>query len=152
MKVLAIITVLTSILAASQVRAASIDCEPARCAVQAAVAAQCSCATATNHGQYVSCVAHAVRQLATDGTIPTACKGKVTRCAAKSVCGKTGFVTCQVPTDTCTAGRCVDDPTKICTTNLDCGAKCKIKSASDRCTAAGGTVGTSSTCCATCGA
>ena len=113
--------------------AARPDCEPARCAVQLAIAAECTCETATNHGRYVSCVAHVVKRFSDQGLIPTNCKGKVTRCAAHSTCGKPGFVTCLIPTDTCdlTTGFCVDDPTIPCLTDVDCGAKCKIKSSSD---------------------
>ena len=137
----------------SPAHAVKVDCEPARCATQSAVAAECPCEGQANHGQYVSCVAHVVRRLASDGTIPINCKGKVTRCAAKSTCGKPGFVTCLIPTDTCdlTTGFCIDDPTIACTTDLDCGAKCKIKSTADGCVARSGVVGTSTTCCASCG-
>jgi hypothetical protein len=137
--------------------AVKVDCEPARCAVQSAINTDCSCTEADNHGRYVSCVAHVVRRLAADGTIPINCKGKVTRCAARSTCGKDGFVTCQIPTDDCVipvgaaTGTCAGDATIVCTTDLDCGAKCKIKSSSDRCAAAGGFVGLSPTCCPSCG-
>ncbi|HLK11941.1 MAG TPA: hypothetical protein VKW76_11210 [Candidatus Binatia bacterium] len=135
---------------------AATDCEPARCAVQAAIAQNCSCATAPNHGQYVSCVAHQVKALVASGAVPTTCKGAVTRCAAKSVCGKAGFVTCEIPTDACvipagaTTGTCAANPALTCATSLDCGAACKIKHDADLCTAVGGTVGTSPTCCASC--
>jgi len=133
--------------------AAKPDCEPARCAVQARIAAECPCETATNHGRYVSCVAHVVKRLSHDeGLIPTNCKGKVTRCAARSTCGKEGFVTCLIPTDTCdlTTGFCTNDTTLACLTDVDCGAKCKIKSTSDGCTSRGGVVGTATNCCASC--
>lgn len=138
---------------ASVAAAASPDCEPARCAVQAAIAQECSCETATNHGRYVSCVAHVVKRLSEQGLIPTNCKGKVTRCAARSICGKPEFVTCQVPTDACdlTTGFCAKSPTLACLTDLDCGAKCKIKSSAERCTDRGGVVGTAPNCCASCG-
>jgi hypothetical protein len=128
------------------------DCEAARCAVQAAIAAKCPCEGATNHGRYVSCVAHVVKQLSQDGTVPTNCNGKVVRCSAKSICGKAGFVTCEIPTDSCnvTTGFCTNSPTIACLTNLDCGARCKVSSSADRCTARGGIVGTSSNCCANC--
>jgi hypothetical protein len=133
-------------------RAATPDCEPARCAVQSRVATECPCESATNHGRYVSCVAHIVNQLAHDGTIPTNCKGKVTRCAAKSTCGKDGFVTCHIPTDTCdtTTFTCIKDPMIQCQTDLDCGSRCKVSSSGDLCTVKGGTVGTSTSCCADC--
>jgi len=137
---------------------AKTDCEPARCAAQAAIAARCpSCDGADNHGRFVSCVAHVVKDLVADGTVPTNCKGKVVSCAAKSTCGKPGFVRCLFPTDTCVidpvtgAGTCGDNPALACITDLDCGAKCKTKSSSDRCTQRGGIVGGTGTCCATCG-
>jgi len=133
--------------------AARPDCEPARCAVQAAIAAECTCETATNHGRYVSCVAHVVKRLSQQGQVPTNCKGKVTRCAAHSVCGKAGFVTCQIPTDTCdlTTGFCVNNPALACLTDVDCGARCKIASSADRCMGRGGIVSAAANCCANCG-
>ena len=141
-----------------QTWAANVDCEPARCAAQTAIAARCpSCDGADNHGRYVSCVARIVRELVADGTVPVNCKGKVVRCAAKSTCGKPGFVRCLFPTDTCVVdsvtllGTCAETPTLACVTDLDCGAKCKTKSSSDRCTARGGIVGGTGSCCATCG-
>src|SRR5512143_2045383 len=99
---------------------AQTDCEAARCAVQAALDTQCPCSAATNHGRHVSCVAHVVNQLSKSGTIPTNCKGKITRCAARSVCGKPGFVTCQVPQlGTCdtTTGTCVENSALPCLTD-----------------------------------
>jgi len=128
------------------------DCEPARCAVQSTIARECPCAEATNHGQYVSCVAHVVKRLSQQGLVPTNCKGKITRCSAGSTCGKPGFVTCLIPTDTCdlTTGTCTDDPAIVCTTDVDCGAKCKVKSSTDGCTSRGGVVGTATNCCASC--
>src|SRR5262245_12086922 len=87
-----------------QAAAAPPDCEAARCAVQSDLA-ECPCdlgvpggtAAATNHGHYVSCVAHAVNGLAKDKTIPNNCKGKIRRCAARSTCGKPGAVVCLIP-------------------------------------------------------
>ncbi len=51
------------------------------------------CTTASNHGAYVSCIAH---QAKADGTLPKSCRGAVIKCAAKSSCGKAGAVTCCV--------------------------------------------------------
>jgi len=134
------------------------DCEPARCAAQAEIIKQCpSCDDASNHGRFVSCVAHVVKTLVDDGTVPGNCKGAVVRCAAKSTCGKPGFVRCLFPTDTCVVNpatglaTCENNPALACVTDLDCGAKCKTKSSSDRCTLHGGTVGGTGTCCAACG-
>jgi len=57
---------------------------------RAAVAANCDCIGAASRGAYVRC---AVEQA--DATLqnPT-CRGAVERCAARSTCGKPGFVTC----------------------------------------------------------
>jgi hypothetical protein len=145
-----------ALLASAGPVAAAVDCEPARCAVQQAINTDCPCDLSgqSNHGQHVSCVAHAVRDLARADVIPINCKGKIKRCAAKSTCGKPGFVVCNIPTDTCdlTTGTCVANPTLACTTDLDCGSKCKIKSSTERCTERGGTVAIgSTTCCAACG-
>jgi hypothetical protein len=131
------------------------DCEPARCAVQAALDAECPCSVAGNHGRHVSCVAHVVKRLAADGTIPRNCKGKITRCAARSICGKEGFVTCQIPVlGTCdtVAGTCVENAALLCTTDAECviGSKCKIKRSAEQCASRGGTVGDSPTCCSSC--
>jgi hypothetical protein len=146
------VTVLALVASGGQTARAQTDCEAARCAVQTAIDQQCPCSTATNHGRHVSCVAHVVNQLAKDMTVPTNCKGKITRCAARSICGKTGFVTCQVPTSTCdlTTGTCVDDATIACSTDLDCGSRCSTKSSAQHCMDVGGTVGAGTTCCAAC--
>jgi hypothetical protein len=133
---------------------ATVDCEPARCAVQADLAA-CPCDSA-NHGRYVSCVAHAVNNLSRldPEMLPRNCKGKVTRCAARSTCGKPGFVVCNIPTDTCDAATstCVKSGLSCDPTNpLSCGSKCKIKPSEQRCLDRGGIVNLSSTtCCAAC--
>lgn len=126
------------------------DCESFRCAFQQQLDA-CSCDGAGNHGKYVSCVAHQVKQLVANG-LPTHCKGKLVRCAARSTCGKEGFVTCNIPVDVCdlTTLTCTADPTHTCATDADCGVRCKIKSSEQRCTDAGGTVGTAGTCCSSC--
>jgi len=128
------------------------DCEAERCAAQSFIAQNCpSCADASNHGRYVSCVAHQVK-----AHVSPRCRGKAVRCAARSTCGKPGFVTCNIPTDTCdlsagTPGHCVDNPNQMCSTDFDCGTRCHIKSSDVRCTEAGGQVGTATSCCAPCG-
>ena len=71
------------------------------------------CATAKNHGQYVSCIAH---QAKADTTLPNECRGAVVKCAAKSTCGKSGFVTC-------------------CRTKADGTTKCSTKKGASACTA-----------------
>ncbi len=141
--------------------AATVDCEAARCNpdLQTAISS-CGCPDAGNHGSYVSCVAHAAKRAASTGTIPTNCKGKVTRCAARSTCGKPGFVVCKIPVyGTCdlTTATCSEGTSLLadgsCAADTDClvETKCKIKSSDQRCTDAGGTSDPSSaTCCATC--
>jgi len=145
-----------------QANAAPTDCEPARCAVQAALDSECPCdlgipsgTAQANHGRYVSCVAHVVKALAKDGTIPKNCKGKIVRCAARSICGKEGAVTCLIPVlGTCdtTTGTCVEDAALLCTSDADCvvGTRCKTKRSAEQCLAKGGAVGESPTCCSDC--
>jgi len=139
------------------------DCEAFRCDSKVADAlANCPCPDSKNHGSYVSCVARAMNKLAKDGDIPKNCKGKIKRCAARSICGKPGFVTCQVPDEIGTCGTpcsadatavCCQDATTACTVETDCviSRKCKTKSSAERCTAIpGAVVGTSASCCADC--
>src|SRR5262245_37716227 len=59
-------------------------------AARAAIAANCDCAGATNHGEYVSCATEQARNTLANQS----CRGAVTKCAARSTCGKPGFVTC----------------------------------------------------------
>jgi len=132
--------------------AAKCDDPAAAEAARASIASNCVCGTSTNHGQYVSCVAHQVRQAVANG-LPTNCKGTVTRCAARSTCGKkAGFVTCCFASPgTCDAGLCQDGTTP-CTVATDCPSvtKCRTKSSADLCTAAGGSPGSGSCCDAVC--
>jgi hypothetical protein len=96
-----------------------------------AAAATCDCAAAENHGQYVSCVARAVNDAALENR---SCGGAVKKCAARSTCGKPGFVTC-------------------CRTKADGTTKCSTKSNADRCKAPKGgsaCVGSFASCCDAC--
>ena len=91
---------------------------------------ECQCATASNHGAYVHCVAHAVKAAG----IAKSLSGTVKRCAARSTCGKPGFVTC-------------------CRTNKKGVTKCSIKHDAAKCKAPkGGSahVGTHASCCDAC--
>ena len=124
-------------------------------AVRASIASMCVCDASTNHGRYVSCVAHAVKAAVANG-LPTNCKGTVTRCAARSTCGKKGFVTCCFAspgtcTITGTTGLCQDGTTP-CTVATQCPVvtRCRTKSSADLCTAAGGSPGSGSCCDAVC--
>jgi hypothetical protein len=145
---------------------AKTDCEPVRCNAQLQAdisACPCPSDNSSNHGRYVSCVAHAVNAfVASDPTIPRNCKGKVVRCAARSTCGKPGFVVCNIPVvfGTCdlssgTPGTCSlgTSTTGTCLADTDCVVEstCKIKSSEQRCLDRGGTVDpNSTTCCAAC--
>ena len=40
------------------------------------------------------CATHLAKAAVKAGTLPKQCKGAVKRCAAQSICGKPGFVTC----------------------------------------------------------
>jgi hypothetical protein len=77
------------------------------------------CASATNHGTYVSCVAGVAKARVTALQLPKTCAGAVKKCASKSTCGKPGFVTCCVTTSK--------------------GPKCKLKKDATACSAKGGT-------------
>ena len=115
-----------------QANAAPVDCEAARCAIQATIDAECSCADAKNHGRYTSCVARVVNRSAREGLIPRKCRNKINGCFIRSTCGKKeGSVTCDFPGDG-VAGRC------------------RPLSSEAVCTGRGGTVVAS--CCDTCGA
>jgi len=56
---------------------------------QANIAANCNCATATNHGTYVICAAG---QAQGTSTLNPSCRGKVVSCSARSTCVQAGFV------------------------------------------------------------
>jgi len=99
-------------------------------------------------------VAHHARDAVRNGDLDVNCKGKVTRCAARSTCGKkTGFVTCPIcEPGTCTNGFC-DDGTTACADGSTCPpvvAHCSTKSSDMHCTDRGGTPGSGSCCDATC--
>jgi hypothetical protein len=102
---------------------------------RAEVAIACPCGGFANHGQYVKCAAGVAKLLADAGTLPKSCKGSVVSCAARSTCGKPGFVTC-------------------CRTDKLGRTRCSIKKGADKCTAPkGGTACVSllSSCCDACG-
>jgi hypothetical protein len=104
------------------------------------VATECSCdlnnPPATNHGAYVKCAANIANTRASldssdPNFLPKTCKSAVKKCAAHSICGKPGFVTC-------------------CITN-DKGTKCKTKKDEMHCTDKGGVVsGNGTTGCTSC--
>ena len=106
-------------------------CDAASSAIQAFVDMTCPCAGVDdgnggtvawkNHGQYVRCVSHAVRDAARAAGVKRRCAKSMVPCAANSSCGKNNAVACVV------------------------GTECGVTSA-DRCAAAGGTAITGSCC------
>src|SRR5581483_1860329 len=101
---------------------------------RADAAAQCDCATAENHGSYVSCVAGVLNARVKNNQLAPSCKGAIQRCAARSTCGKPGFVTC-------------------CRTSAKGATKCSTKRDADHCTPPSGgsaCVGGFSSCCDAC--
>jgi len=105
-------------------------------AARAAAETQCSCDSARNHGQYVSCVAQVANELAASGDLPNQCTGDVVHCAANSTCGKPGAITC-------------------CRVDKRGRVKCSIKSKASQCKAPNGgqaCAGTAASCCDSCGA
>jgi hypothetical protein len=100
-----------------------------------------------NHGQYVRCVAHAVKDAARAAGVKRRCARDIVPCAARSSCGKRNAVTCIVATTgLCTSGACDVPAGAPCTTDADCGDRtCGVTSAA-RCADAGGTAGSGSCC------
>ena len=99
-----------------------------------AAAAQCDCATAENHGQYVKCVGEVAKTRASNNQLPTECKGEITRCAAKSTCGKPEAVTC-------------------CRVDRRGKVRCSVKKSADKCQPPNGgaaCVGATTSCCDAC--
>ena len=116
---------------AGHVSAQPVDCEAARCSVQAEIDAECPCDEAKNHGRYTSCVSRVVNRLARAGTLPKKCRNQIRGCYIRSTCGKRdGTVSCDFPGD-------------------GVSGRCRPLASSDMCSARGGTVVAS--CCDTCG-
>ena len=103
----------------------------AQTATRARIDAQCDCGVAT-HGEYVRCVARAAKTAAVSKTLART----IMKCAAKSTCGRSGFVTC-------------------CRTNKNGVTKCSIKDGAAQCKApkhGSARVGTHASCCDACAA
>ncbi|MCC6767165.1 MAG: hypothetical protein IT293_21140 [Deltaproteobacteria bacterium] len=122
----------TMLLALPVVRAeaAPVDCEAARCVVQATIDAECPCVEAKNHSRYTACVSRVVNRLAREGALPKKCRSKIEGCAIRSVCGKRdGTVACKLP-------------------GSDVTSRCRPLASASLCTSRGGTVVES--CCDSC--
>ncbi len=121
-------------------------------AVRAQIATECNCTDqGRNHGQYVSCVVQAINRAVANG-LPVNCKGTIARCAARSSCGKGGFVTCCFAyPGRCRNGKCQDRVTP-CTAPEQCPIinRCRVSATAPLCTAKGGSPGSGSCCDATC--
>ena len=126
-------------------------------AVRAAVDAACPCAGTDdgsggvvpwrNHGKYVRCVAHAVKDELRAAGLKRRCLRGAVPCAARSACGKRGAAPCVTATpDTCVGGACTGDPTRLCVVDADCTVLACGVTDPDDCTAAGGVVRSESCC------
>jgi hypothetical protein len=122
-----------SLLAAFLASDAAAMCDPASeadsadiAAAREAVAAACDCSAASTHGAYVSCAA----QAANETLVNRSCAKYVKKCAARSTCGKPGFVTCCITSEK--------------------GTKCKTQKSELHCTDKGGVVSGCSSCCDAC--
>ncbi len=126
-----ILTALLLVLpAARAANAEPVDCEAARCTVQASIDEECPCAEAKNHGRYTACVTRIVNRLVREGSVPKKCRTKIEGCAIRSTCGKRdGSVSCQLPGNPITS-------------------RCRPLASESLCTSRGGTVVES--CCETC--
>jgi len=127
--------------------------------VSTAVAQCCPCDAPSfiNHGGYVHCVAHAANALRKAGCLDDSARRSIKKCAARSTCGKPGFVTCCQPQPgVCgPSGECArTDPPVSCTTDEDCPpqVRCTTKRSEELCLAAGGTPGAPGSCCGACAA
>ena len=92
-----------------------------------AVAANCDCAGAASHGDYVRCA----RQQAEAVLLNRGCVGRIKKCASKSICGKPGWITC-------------------CVRTKNGESKCKRTRSAASCEAKGGTAGACTSCCDAC--
>jgi cysteine-rich repeat protein len=113
---------------------------------RAQVHRDCDCAGAPTHGAFVRCAVGIARQRAEARLLPPECKGTVKRCAARSTCGRPGFVTCCVTT---AAGemKCKTRPSATHCTPPDGGSACvgAQPSCCDACPATGCTTTTTTT-------
>jgi hypothetical protein len=112
------------------------ECGDARAVAdaRAQIDAECACDGAATHGAYVRCAAAVASTRVRDGLLPRACRSTVKRCAARSTCGKRGFVTC-------------------CRTKAGGTPSCSIRRDASACQApSGGTaaVGSGPSCCDAC--
>ena len=132
-----------------------LTCEDARCLFQQEITGRCPCEGNRNHGQYVKCVGQVIRELTKANPEFKNCRGKMVRCAARSTCGKDGFVTCnRVELGVCDPAllTCSEPVGQACATNDDCiiSSRCSTKRSAESCTDHGGIVGLSPTCCSSC--
>jgi hypothetical protein len=107
-------------------------CEVA--AARGAVAAQCDCAGAPDHGTHVRCAGGVADTAVAEGRLAASCRKEVVRCASSSTCGRAGRVTC------CRIGV---DGRKRCGIKRD-GAACRPPRGGTAC------IGTAASCCDAC--
>ncbi len=126
-------------------RAACLD-PVAVAAARVAAAEPCSCAAATDQGQYVRCVAGVAAARVKDGSLPRECKRAVVKCATKSTCGD--FAS---PDE---GGERGANPTAgrvACCIPRESGTRCAITRNAASCMKRGGTAASCPSCCDACG-
>src|SRR5581483_413171 len=103
-------------------------------ATRAQVQAQCSCASAVKHSDYVKCARQVAQAAVATGALAPSCQSSVQKCASRSTCGRSGAVTC-------------------CVTNRSGKTSCQVKRNAGACRAPSGgraCVGNFSSCCDAC--
>src|SRR5262249_53512755 len=63
-------------------------------AVRAQIDGVCDCAGAPSHRAYLRCATGVIRRAIKARALPAACRDTLKRCAARSTCGRSGFVAC----------------------------------------------------------
>lgn len=118
--------------------------------VATAIATECPCSVAGNHGQYVRCVVHFRNALRKSGCLTDDERRTIARCAARSTCGKDTTLCCHYDVGTCSdplpgdmvkAGTCSNQPTVACDVDGDCTTSTSaIVGDATKCTTDGGVV------------
>jgi hypothetical protein len=118
--------------------------------VATAIATQCPCDAARNHGQFVKCVVHFRNSLRKSGCLTDVERHTIARCAARSTCGKSSVLCCHYDSGTCNdpmpgdgikAGACSNDTSVTCDVSSDCTTStASLRSDAGTCMADGGVV------------
>ncbi len=100
-----------------------------------AIQAQCECASAATHRDFIICAERVAKQRKQANLLPPECINEANRCAKRSTCGRPGWVTC-------------------CRTNQRGRTHCYVKDDASKCKAppnGSAKIGTCPSCCQACG-